>query len=326
MKILGIESTAHTFGAGIVTHKAEILANVRDPFSTKKGGMIPWELMDHHVACCDKVLANALKQAKVTLGDIDIIAYSHGPGIGHALRVGLVSAKTLAKHLGIALVGVNHCVAHLEIGKVLTHARNPVMLYISGTNTQVIAQEHGAYRIFGETLDQGIGNMLDSFARHAGLGFPGGPLLYAQSLKSHQFMRLPYSVKGMDVAFGGLLTHVKRLHDQKKYSLPALAYSLQEHAFAMVLEVAERALAHLGRKELLLAGGVACNLRLQEMARLLCNARGARLCIPPSSVLVDNGAMIAWTGYMQHKMMKHRTQDAMLKSAGISPYERADEA
>ncbi len=321
MIILGIESTAHTFGVGIITDKKKILANVKDSFTTIEGGMIPWELMDHHVKCAHKVIRSALSEGKLSLSDIDLIAYSHGPGFGNALRVGLICAKTLALLLNIPLVGVNHCVAHLEIGRALTGARKPVMLYVSGANTQVIAYETGVYRILGETLDQGIGNLLDSFARHAGLGFPGGPIIYAQSLKSHRFIELPYSVKGMDVNFGGLLTHVKHLYDSKKYSLPALCYSLQEYAFAMVLEVSERALAHLNRRELLLAGGVACNLRLQEMARHLTKDREATLFVPPSSVLIDNGAMIAWLGYLRHR----RKKSILPKLAAIHPYERSDE-
>src|SRR3989338_1742784 len=104
-----------------------------------------------------------------------MFSFSQGPGIAPALLVGIKFAKEIASNLKIPLIGVNHCVAHLEIGKLLTKSNDPVLLYASGANTQIIAYEYGKYRIFGETIDQGIGNFIDAFARYIGLGFPGGP-------------------------------------------------------------------------------------------------------------------------------------------------------
>src|SRR3989338_8680392 len=210
-------------------------------------------------------------------------------------------AKELAKKVNAPLVGVNHCISHLEIGKLLTKAKDPVLLYCSGANTQVIAYEGGKYRIFGETLDNGIGNFIDAFARHIGLGFPGGPKIEVLASKGKNYIELPYVVKGMDVSFGGLLTNLKQKFDSKKYKVEDLAFSMQETVFAMLVEVSERAMAHTVKNELLLGGGVACNKRLQEMCRIMCEERNAVFYPVPMEFAGDNGANIAYTGLVQYK-------------------------
>ena len=181
--------------------------------------------------------------------------------------------------------------------------------------------EAGKYRVFGETLDIGAGNMLDVFARHIGLGFPGGPKIMRLAEAGKRYVELPYVVKGMDVSFGGILTNIKRKFDSRNYGKEDLCYSLQETVFAMLVEVAERAMAHTGKNELLLGGGVACNTRLQEMCRIMCEERGARLFVPERQFLIDNGAMISWLGILEY-LKGART--AVEKSA-IKPYWRTDE-
>ena len=318
MICLGIESTAHTFGIGIAKEK-KILANIYDSYTTEKGGIIPIEAAKHHEAVKDAVIKNALKEADISLKDINIIAYSRGPGLAPCLLVGMQKAKELSKRLNVPLVGVNHCIAHLEIGKLLTKARDPVLLYVSGANTQVIAYAAGKYRIFGETLDMGVGNFIDAFARYAGLGFPGGPKIAELAAKG-KFVELPYSVKGMDVSFSGMLTNLKQKYD-KGYKINDLAYSLQETAFAMLIEVSERAMAHLHKQELLLGGGVACNSRLQKMAAIMCRERHAKSFCPPKEFLIDNGGMIAYLGLLQHKA----GEKVSVNKANIMPYERTDD-
>jgi len=251
MICLAIESTAHTFGVAIVTDKKKVLANITDTYTTKIGGIIPAKAAEHHVACFDKVIKQALKKSKLKLKDISLIAFSQSPGIGHTLRIGAMVARTLSLLLDIPLIGVNHCIAHLEIGRMLTKAKDPVLLYVSGANTQIIAYDGGKYRIFGETLDGGIGNFLDTFARELGLGFPGGPVIEKLAKQGKNFIELPYVVKGMDTSFGGILTNLKQKYDSKKHSKEDLAYSCQETVFAMLVEVSERAMAHCQKKELL---------------------------------------------------------------------------
>lgn len=298
---LGIESTAHTFGVGICTDKGKMLANQIDQFTTKKGGIMPAAASEHHVNTALDTVQAALDQADITLKDVDIITFSQGPGIGQCLRVGAFAARSLASINNKPLVGVNHCVSHLEVAKILTGAKDPVLLYASGANTQVIALEGGRYRVMGETLDIGIGNLLDVFAREIDLGFPGGPKVEKLALEAKDYIEIPYVVKGMDVSFGGILTNLKQKVQSKKYSKADLCYSLQETVFAMLVEIAERALAHSGKDELALGGGVACNSRLQEMAKQMCKDRGAKFYAPEKQFLVDNGAMIAWSGILNYK-------------------------
>ena len=320
---LGIESTAHTFGVGIIDEKGKILSNEREVFTTEEGegGMIPAEVAEHHTGIFKAVLDRSLKKAGVNMEDIGLISYSQSPGIGNCLRIGAMLARTLASTHAKPIVGVNHCIAHLEIGKLLRDTKDPVFLYASGANTQVIAYDGGRYRVFGETLDIGIGNFLDSFARHIGLGFPGGVKLYQLSLNAKNFVELPYVVKGMDVSFGGLLTNLKQKFKSGKYSKEDLAFSLQETAFAALVEVSERAMAHCGKKELLLGGGVASSLRLQEMCKIMCEERGAKCYTLPTEVNVDNGLMIAWLGLLEYNAGKRMT----IKESDIKPYLRTDE-
>ena len=317
---LGIESTAHTFGCGIVDNRGKVLANVKDSYITEKGGINPTQAKIHHDEVKDKVVEDALNIAKLKLNEIDLVAFSQGPGIGLCLWVGLHKSVEVAKKNKIPIVGVNHCIAHLEIGKLMTGAKDPVLLYTSGANTQVIAFEAGKYRIFGETLDQGIGNFIDAFARHIGLGFPGGPKIEKLALKGKKYVEIPYVVKGMDVSFSGILTNLKRKFDSGSYKTEDLCFSLQETVFAMMVEVAERAMAHCGKKELVLGGGVACNKRLQEMCKIMCSERDAKFFVPESQFLLDNGLMIAWLGILQKKQA---AKD--YRNLGIKPYERTDE-
>ena len=320
MICLGIESTAHTFGCGIADSKGKIYANTKHSYTSEKGGIHPSEAKLHHERFKDKIVEEALAAANLKLGDIGLISFSQGPGLPPCLIVGMKKAKELAKKVNAPLVGVNHCISHLEIGKLLTKAKDPVLLYCSGANTQVIAYEGGKYRIFGETLDNGIGNFIDAFARHIGLGFPGGPKIEVLASKGKNYIELPYVVKGMDVSFGGLLTNLKQKFDSKKYKVEDLAFSMQETVFAMLVEVSERAMAHTGKNELLLGGGVACNKRLQEMCRIMCEERNAKFFVPTNEFLVDNGAQIAWLGVLQKKEVIND-----YNSIDIKPYERTDD-
>ena len=285
-------------------------------------GIIPREVARFLSANKDAVIERALEKADASWKEIELVSFSQGPGIGNCLQVGLDAVREIGGKKKIPVVGVNHCCAHLEIGRLVTRARDPVLLYASGANTQIIAFEGKRYRVFGETLDVGIRNLLDKFARHLDLGFPGGPKLqelYYQATPE-DFVPLPYTVKGMDLTFSGILTKAKQLADSKKYSKAALAYSLQEVVFAMLVEVSERALAHCAKDELLLGGGVACSKILQEKARIMCEERGARLFVPENALLVDNAAMIAWQGVLQKKAAS-RDYSALT----IRPYERTDD-
>lgn len=318
MVILGIETTAHTFGIGVVNMDGKILANEKDSYSTKKGGMIPMEVAKHHDEVSEEVYKAALEKANIKESEIKSIALSNAPGLAPCLLSGMKFAKKIAERLGVKIIQVNHCIAHLEIGEI-TGAKNPVLLYVSGANTQIIAYESGKYRIFGETLDIGVGNFIDNFARYVGIGFPGGPKIEKFAVGG-KYIELPYSIKGMDVAFSGILTKLRNMFGDG-HSVEDLSFSLQETVFAMLVEAAERALAHTGKKELLLGGGVACNSRLQEMCKIMCKERGCKFFCPEKSLLVDNAGMIAYLGLKM--FVKGLGVD--VDEVDISPRERTDE-
>jgi len=317
MNCLGIESTAHTFGVSVVDFNGSILSNEKDVFTTDSGGMVPHEVASHHRAVCDSVLKRALEKADVKMPDINLISYSHGPGLSPALVVGKDFAKQLAQDNNIDIIGVNHCVAHLTIGTLVTPAKDPVYLYVSGVNTQVIAFAANKFRIFGETLDIGLGNALDKFGREAGLGFPAGPKI-EELAKKGTYTELPYTVKGMDMSFAGIVTKTKQLLDSG-VSTEDLCYSIQETCFAMLAEVAERAMAHCEKKELLLIGGVGANKRLIEMLEKMCKHREADFYSVPLEYAGDQAAMIAWQGILEYSNGKRTSK------IEIYPYERIDD-
>ncbi len=320
--IVGIESTAHTFGIGVVKN-GKILANVKDTYTTESGGIIPMNAAKHHAELSEKIYCEALDISKITEDKIDAIAFSQGPGLAPCLLEGIKFAKKLSKKLKKPLVPVNHCIAHLEIGAV-TKAKDPVMLYVSGANTQIIAYSSGKYRIFGETLDLGVGNFIDTFAREIGIGFPGGPKIQELAKLGKNYIELPYVVKGMDISLSGILTNLKQKFNSRNYSKEDLCYSMQETVFAMLVETAERALAHTGKKELLLGGGVACNMRLQEMCKKMCGDRNVNFFVPPNNLLTDNGAMIAFLGEIIFKKnIKFLEKD--FDKLDIKPRQRTDE-
>lgn len=301
---LGIESTADDFGVGISTFNGDVLSNVISTYAAEEGGIHPREAARHHAETASKTLKEAFTKAEIKPGDLTLVAFSQGPGMGPCLRTGATVARALASYLNVPLVGVNHLVAHIEVGKLTTGAEDPVALFVSGGSTIVSAFDAGRYRIFGETLDIAVGNCIDVFAREAGLRSKEGLPVAAtvEKLASHgdKLLSLPYTVKGMDLSFSGLLTATVRLLHERKYRLEDLCYSIQETTFSMLTEVTERALAHTEKKEVLLTGGVAANKRLQSMIKAIAEEHHARFCVVPKEFALDNGAMIAWTGVLAY--------------------------
>lgn len=303
MLSLGIEGTAHSIGVGIVQDvngKCKVKSNLIKTYQPKKGGIHPREAANHHAKHIADLIQQSIKKAQVDFSDIDLVSFSQGPGMGPCLRTAATAARALALSINKPIMGVNHCVAHLEIGRgTIDGCEDPVLLYVSGANTQVIAFAEGKYRVFGETLDVGIGNCLDKFGRSIGMEFPCGPKIEKQAKKGEKYLQLPYSIKGMDVAFSGLLTAAEQLV-QRGEKLEDVCYSIQETAFAALAEVTERAMAHTEKNEVLLGGGVASNGRLREMVRVMADERGASFFVPPQDLCLDNGAMIAWLGFLMY--------------------------
>ena len=316
---LGIEGTAEKTGVGIVDSDGNILAMAGKQLFPEEGGIHPRIAAEHHAEWIPKLIPEAVDQAGISYDDIDLVSFSQGPGLGPALRIVATSARTLALSLKKPIIGVNHCIGHVEVGKLDTGAVNPVSLYVSGGNSQVIAYESRRYRIFGETLDIAIGNCLDHFGRETGLGHPGGPVI-EKLAKQGSYIDLPYIVKGMDFSFSGLLSAALREHE-KGTAMEDICFSLQETAFSMLVEVTERALSHTQKDEVMLCGGVSANSHLREMLKTMSEEHGAKFYMPEMKLCGDNGVMIAWLGLLMCK--EFGPMD--LKDTGIIQKFRTDE-
>lgn len=313
-------SGGNTFGVGIIKDN-EILSNTIDMYKPKKGwGIKPTEAAEHHERVKEKVLNKALEKAGLKMKEVDLITFSQGPGLPPSLHKGLNFAKKLSNKYDKSILGINHCVSHIEIGKLTTGAKDPVVLYASGGNLQILGFSNGKYRIFGEVLDTPIGNALDKFGREVGIEFPAGPKIEELAKKSSNYIELPYSVKGMDLSFSGLVTEAEKKY-KKGEKLEDICYSLQETAFAMLTEVVERAMAHTEKDEALLTGGVAANKRLQKMLNIMCRERNGKFYTVPKDYSGDNGAMIAYTGLLAWKAGIRQKKDEI----DIKPNWRTDE-
>jgi N6-L-threonylcarbamoyladenine synthase len=317
--VLGIESTAHTASVGVVGEDTRILANASDMYRPARGGIHPREAANHHVEVFPQLVRQAMRSARLGPRDIEAVAFAQGPGLGPCLRAGATVARTLALLWERPLVPVNHCVAHVEIARAMGGLDDPMLLYASGGNTQVIAFGGARYRVLGETLDVGVGNFLDKLWIALGGGFPGGPEIERQARKGSELLELPYSVHGMDVAFSGMYT-ASLAHAARGASRPDIALSVESTAYSMLTEVTERALAHRGKKNVVLGGGVACNARLQAMVRTMAEGRGGTSYAPPREFCVDNGAMVAWTGLLAFRA----GVEVKVEDSAVQPRQRAD--
>ncbi len=300
---LGIESTAHTFSCAILEKKGKqgkILSDVRKIYRPPEGeGIHPREASRHHVENSAIVLSECLQEAGVTIKDLDIVSYAAGPGLGPCLRVGAVVARSLASYYNIPIYPVNHAIGHIELGKLLTGAKNPLVLLVSGGHTMLLAFLNKQWRVFGETLDITLGQLLDQFGRSIGFASPCGKNIEDLASSSSNYVLLPYSVKGNDVSFSGLLSATKSIVPKSKADA---CFSLQETAFAMISEAVERALSFTRKKELLIVGGVAANRRLSEMLQDVCKRHGCKFFVSPQKYAGDCGSQICWTGLLESQV------------------------
>ena len=418
---LGIEGSANKIGVGIVTFDGHILANIRKTYIPSPGsGFLPRETAKHHAKYVLDLIHEALEVAKIASPrrEITLLCYTKGPGMAGPLSVGATVVRTLSQLWGketlhtpqhepnspgikhtpqagepfenvhdlrsfglLPVVGVNHCVAHIEMGRLICEARDPVVLYASGGNTQVIVYRRGKYHILGETLDLAVGNCIDRFARLLGLSNDPSPGYSFERFASQKIpprkvntdpdsprrndiklIPLPYGVKGMDMSFSGILSYAQRLFNHPKnqdasnnppmflkkkcrtqiscrvdpeteksshdveiafpFDNVDLCYSFQETIFAVLVETTERVMSYCDAKEVLIVGGVGCNLRLQEMMRIMVasrqaafsdvdNSRGGEPCKVhgmDERYCVDNGSMIAHTGALEYRSYEARSK------------------
>jgi N6-L-threonylcarbamoyladenine synthase/protein kinase Bud32 len=316
MRVLGIEGTAWAASAAVYDAESDDVFIETDAYVPESGGIHPREAAEHMGDAVPEVVETALAHARATAPNpdgppVDAVAFSRGPGLGPCLRIVGTAARSVAQRLDVPLVGVNHMVAHLEIGRHRSGFDSPVCLNASGANAHVLGYRNGRYRVLGETMDTGVGNAIDKFTRHVGWTHPGGPKV-EEAARDGEYIDLPYVVKGMDFSFSGIMSAAKQAYDRgvpaseasggssdrrsDGESVEDVCYALQENVFAMLTEVAERALSLTGSDELVLGGGVGQNDRLRAMLAEMCAQRDADFSAPEARFLRDNAGMIAVLG------------------------------
>ena len=300
MYCLGVESTAHTFSCAVISKqgkKIEMLSDVKKIYRPPEGeGIHPREASRHHIENSATVLRDAINESGITISDLELVSYAAGPGLGPCLRVGAVVARSLSSYYKIPIYPVNHAIGHIELGKFLTGAKNPLVLLVSGGHTMLLAFLLGKWRVFGETLDITLGQLLDQFGRSIGFASPCGKQIEELASKTSNYLELPYVVKGNDVSFSGLLSAAKLIVPKGK---DEACFSLQETAFAMICEAVERALAFTKKKELLVVGGVAANQRLSMMLQSVCKRQNCKFFVVPLKWAGDCGSQIAIAGLLE---------------------------
>ena len=320
MICLGIESTAHTFGASI-TDNDRIVTNVNLTYKPPTGiGIHPRKAAEHHTNVSDTVVMKALSKLDGRSFTPDAIAYSAGPGLGPCLRVGATISRAIATYLDRPLVPVHHGVAHLDIAVSTGRAHDPLAVLVSGGHTSIAVHMMNRWRIYGETQDITLGNLLDMFAREAKLPPPGGRSIEAQAAEGTKLLPLPYTVKGNDVAYSGLLSAAERLYS-KGESIADICYTLQEVSFAMLAEAVERSLAQTRKREVVLAGGVAANSRLRDMIHSVAKDHGASFHPVPLEYSGDCGAQISCSG----RLAFQSGRKIAVKDSIVKPRWRLDE-
>jgi N6-L-threonylcarbamoyladenine synthase/protein kinase Bud32 len=312
VRVLGIEGTAWAASAALYDGPTDTVHIETEAYQPESGGIHPREAAEHMAEHLPKVAESVLAKARegseqeppvdvdegTSSGQravpVDAVAFSRGPGLGPCLRLAGTTARALAQRLDVPLVGVNHMVAHLEIGRHQSGFDSPVCLNASGANAHILGYRNGRYRVLGETMDTGVGNAIDKFTRHVGWSHPGGPKV-EQAARDGEYVDLPYVVKGMDFSFSGIMSAAKGAVDDGT-PVENVCHGLQENIFTMLTEVSERALSLTGSEELVLGGGVGQNQRLQSMLASMCDQRGADFFAPENRFLRDNAGMIAVLG------------------------------
>jgi N6-L-threonylcarbamoyladenine synthase len=329
--VLGIETSCDETAAAVVarepsTGRGRVLSSVvRSQWEQHRafGGVVPEIAARAHVECMDEIVREALRTASVSLADLDCIAATAGPGLVGGLIVGLTTAKALALAAGKPLVAVNHLEAHaLTVG--LTEGLAPpyLLLLVSGGHTQLLAVNGlGHYRRLGTTIDDALGEAFDKTAKLLGLGFPGGPAVEKMAREGDPArFPLPRPMLGRPVphfSFAGLKTAVRQAAiaaaPLTRRDVADLCASFEAAVGDCVRDRVARAMAiveeEIGsgsnsgtlERHLVVAGGVAANLRLRSALQDLCSERGYGFHAPPLALCADNAAMVAWVGALRQE-------------------------
>jgi N6-L-threonylcarbamoyladenine synthase len=310
--VLGIETSCDETAIGIVRGRTllanEIASSVQE--HARFGGVVPEIASRAHVEAMIPALDRALKTAKVSLNDIDAIAVTAGPGLVGALLVGTSTAAAIALALDKPLYGVNHLAAHISVDY-LTHDKplDPtIALLVSGGHSSILQINDitSSVTSLGSTMDDAAGEAFDKIARVMGLGFPGGPAVDLEAKNGNpDAINFPrgltqaedWRTRPYDFSFSGLKTAVARyLESTPEYKRGDVAASFQEAIVDVLIQKSLAACKATGIESLVIAGGVAANSRLRELAEQRCQVAGIELRIPSPLLCTDNGAMVAALG------------------------------
>ena len=309
--VLGIESSCDETSIAIVKNGRTVLSNIvssQIEIHTRFGGVVPEVASRNHIEAIDNVLNESLKQANLTLKDIDAIAVTYGAGLIGALMVGVGFAKSLAYALSIPLVAVNHIKGHVAANYIANEDLEPpfMALIVSGGHTAIVRVDDYIHQTkIGSTCDDAIGEAFDKVARVIGLGYPGGPKIDKMAKlgnNSIEFVKHDTLAKTFDCSFSGIKTavinYVNKLN-QKNEKIPVedISCSFQTQAVNGLVEKTIRACKEYKIDKLALAGGVSANSYLRERTLNEGEKNGVKVYLPPFSLCTDNAAMIACMGY-----------------------------
>jgi N6-L-threonylcarbamoyladenine synthase len=308
--VLGIETSCDETSVGIVKGR-KLLANVIASSvqeHARFGGVVPEVASRAHLEAMQPVIQRALSESKVSLKDIDAVAVTAGPGLIGALLVGVSAANAIALALDKPIYGVNHLAAHIAVDNLENSSKPTIALLVSGGHSSILQVNDLTedIAILGATIDDAAGEAFDKVARLLGFGFPGGPAIDRESKNGNrEAIAFPRGlsqasdmlVRPFDLSFSGLKTAVSRyLVANSNPNRSDVAASFQEAVIDVLLNKAIKAATDQGIDSLLIAGGVAANSRLREVAKERCEKAKIELRIPPPALCTDNGAMVAALG------------------------------
>ena len=311
MIILGIETSCDETAAAVLDGGRKVLSNIvasQDDVHRPYGGIVPELASRRHIEVIVPVVRRALDTAGVTLGDVDGLAVTQGPGLVGSLLVGCSAAKSMAYAARKPLVGVNHLEGHIYAAFLEDHPPDYpfVALVVSGGHTALyVAHERGRYECIGQTRDDAAGEAFDKVAKLLGLGYPGGPIIERVAATGDP-RAIPFPVANMsdgaqDFSFSGIKTavslHVKRAGALDPAHVADVAASFQATVVKMLVRKTVKAARRLGIRRLLLTGGVAANSPLRAALQAECEERGYTLHVPSRRLCTDNAAMIASAGH-----------------------------
>ncbi|MEA4923634.1 MAG: tRNA (adenosine(37)-N6)-threonylcarbamoyltransferase complex transferase subunit TsaD [Eubacteriaceae bacterium] len=313
---LAIESSCDETSIALMADGREILSNVissQIDIHKAYGGVVPEIASRHHLTNINRVLDQALKEAKTDLDQVDLIGVTYGPGLVGALLIGLATAKALALTTGKPLVGVHHLQGHISANYIEHKELEPpfMALVVSGGHTSIVdVTGYNECKVLGGTRDDAAGEAFDKVARVLGLGYPGGPKIDKIAKEGDpnavEFKRVYLEKDSLDFSFSGIKTGVLNYVNKEKQAgreinVPDVAAGFQQAVLDVIVDKAVGAAVDRGADKLVIAGGVAANSRLRDMLKERCEEKGIKLYVPSPVLCTDNGAMIGCAAYYKYK-------------------------